>query len=145
MNTDHKQVTVHIDNEFNFEVDEGLKDIITALWRDGCVTSNSCIDNNGSVWIEFPFYGAFELFAQSALFYDNDINGEGFTKFTLWNFIVEYCEKSTVVHEDGYVSDDTFFGNGLVEISFGIRFDKKLLEEFKELFFEVFGGEDVYK
>ena len=141
MNTKHKQVMADIGNEFKFEVDEGLEDIITALWRDGCVTSNSCIDNMGNVWIEFPFYNAFELFAQLALYNDNDINGEGFTRFTLWNFIVEYCEKSTVVYEDGYVSEDTFFGNGLVEISFGIRFDKELLGEFKDLFFEVFGEE----
>lgn len=140
----HKQVEVKINDDFHFSVDKGLEDIIENFFHWEIDTCNSCIDVNGSIWIEFCDFDDWKGFLQLALRNNIVINGAGYKRETLWNFLQEKA-KVTLVFDEEVINDpnneDAFEGTGILVICVGLHFPKELLEDFKELFFEVLPSE----
>ncbi len=140
--TGHEQVRFSVDGDFEICVDRGMEDIIRVLFHWGCHTINSCIDNNGSVWIEFESFGDSRRFMKLALRNCNQINGgpDGFQRETLWDFIEEYGHFELLFDEeviDDPDEENTVIRTGQLQEGVSLRFDKDLLEDFRRLICEV--------
>jgi len=138
---EHKQVEVKIDDDFIISVDEGLEDIIKNFFHWEIDTCNCCIDYKGSVWIEFCDFEDWKQFLQLALRDNIAVDG---SKETLWDFIQEKSDVKLVFDEE--LMDDPnhegeVIGTGVLVICVGLTFPKEELEQFKELFLEVFPPE----
>ena len=59
---DHEQVEIEVRPGLRISVDKGLEKIIMRLWAWDIETDNSCIDNNGKVWIAFASFFDVRLF-----------------------------------------------------------------------------------
>lgn len=132
---EHKQTEILVD-DYPMLVDEGLEDVISNFFHWGIETCNSCIDMEGSVWIEFCDYEDFKLFLKLSLRNHMVINGE---KETLWDFIGKKAKVSLVFDEE-VIEDpnsEDIRGTGALIICVGMKFPKEQLGEFKELFFAV--------
>ena len=138
--TEHKQVEVEVDEDFQILVDEGLEDVIKDFFHWEIETCNSCIDYKGSVWIEFCDFHDWEQFLELALRNNIAVNGTGYNRETLWTFLQEKS-KAKVVFDEEVIDDpnkeDAFLGTGVLVICVGLNFPRELLNEFKELLFEV--------
>ncbi len=137
---EHKQVEVEINEDFHILVDEGLEDIIKDFFHWEIETCNSCIDYKSSVWIEFCDFHDWEQFLELALRNNIAVNGIGQKRETLWNFLQEKS-KAKVVFDEEVINnpndENTFVGTGALVICVGLNFPNELLNEFKELLFEV--------
>jgi hypothetical protein len=137
--TEHKQVEITVD-DYTFTVDKGLEDIIRNFFHWEMETCNSCKNNNGNVWIEFPSFYICHHFMKMVLKNNIAVNGNGYVRETLFDFIQEKVEFSLYFDED-FISDvnsDAVIGNGELEDFVSLRFPKEHLETFRTLFFEVF-------
>lgn len=137
--TEHKQTEIIVDG-YPMLVDEGLEDVIGNFFHWDIETCNSCIDMNGSIWIEFCNYDDWERFLQLALRNNIIINGEGHKRETLWDFLQEKAKVSLVFGEEVIEnpnSEEDVLGTGVLVICVGLKFPKNLLKNFKELVFEV--------
>jgi hypothetical protein len=136
----HKQIEVKIDDDFHILVDEGLEDVIKNFFHFEIETCNCCIDYKGSVWIEFCDFDDWKQFLQLALRNNIAINGMGHKRETLWDFLQKNC-KVKLVFDEELIEDpnkeDAVIGTGVLVICVGLTFPKELLNDFKELFFEV--------
>lgn len=137
----HKQIDLELGDDSYISVDEGLEDIIKNFFHWELETCNSCIDYKGSVWIEFCRYDDWEKFLQLAL--RNKISNEDnkIEKRTLWDFLQEKSNVNLVFDEELIYdpnNEDNFIKTGVLIICVGLKFPKELLDEFKELFFDVF-------
>ncbi len=137
----HKQVEVDIDENFQILVDEGLEDIIRNFFHWEIETCNCCVDYKGSVWIEFCDYDDWKQFLQLSLRNNLEINGTNHVRETLWEFLQEKA-KVNLVFDEQVIEDpnnnDNLLGTGVLVICVGLTFPKEMLEDFKDLFFEVF-------
>ena len=134
--TEHKQTEILID-DYPLLVDEGLEDVIGNFFYWDIETCNSCIDMDGSIWIEFCDYEDWRIFLQLALRDKISSNDEG---ETLWDFLQKKSKVSLVFDEEVIEdpnSDDDVIGTGALIICVGLKFPKNRLEEFKKLFFKV--------
>jgi hypothetical protein len=133
--TEHKQTEIIVDG-YPMQVDEGLEEVIVNFFHWEIETCNSCIDMNGSIWIEFCNYDDWKRFLQLALRNHILINGES---ETLWDFLQKKVEVTLVFDEEVIENpnSDNFMGTGVLVICVGLHFPQELLKEFKELFFEV--------
>lgn len=132
----HKQVEVEIGDDFCIEVDEGLEDIIKNLLLWDLDTCNCCIDYKGSTWIEFCDFQDWEQFLQLVLRHHI---AQGSNRSTLWDFLQEKADVKLVFDEE--LREDPnqeIIGTGVLMICVGLFFPREDLEEFRELFFEVF-------
>ena len=136
----HKQVEIKIDDEFFISVDEGLEDIIKNFFHWEIETCNSCIDYKGLVLLEFCDYDDWKQFLNLSLRHNIVINGAGHKRDTLWDFLQEKS-KVKLVFDEELIEDpnnnDTFLRTGVLVICVGLTFPNELLNEFKELLFEV--------
>jgi hypothetical protein len=137
----HKQVEVDIDENFQILVDEGLEDIIRNFFHWEIETCNCCVDYKGSVWIEFCDYDDWKQFLQLSLRNNLEINGTNHVRETLWEFLQEKA-KVNLVFDEQVIEDpnskDNLLGTGVLVICVGLTFPKEMLEDFKDLFFDVF-------
>jgi hypothetical protein len=137
--TEHKQTEIIVEG-YPILVDEGLEDVIRNFFHWEIETCNSCIDINGSIWIEFCDFNDWKQFLQLALRNNILINGDGYKRITLWDFLQKNAEVTLVFDEEVIESpntEDTVIGTGILVICVGLYFPKELLNDFKELFFEV--------
>lgn len=140
----HKQIDIKIDDDFYISVDEGLEDIIKNFFHWEFETCNSCIDYKGSVWIEFCEYGDWEKFLQLVLRNKIAEKGKDPEKETLWDFLQEKSNVNLVFDEELIEDPNNEEGTvrtGVLIICVGLKFPKELMDEFRELFFEVFPPE----
>lgn len=128
---EHKQVEVDIEilSEYKIKVDEGLEDIISNFFYYKIYTDNSCINNNGSVWISFKNFYACNYFMKCVLNNRILINGKKYVRGTLYDYLEEHSEFK--LHFDKDENDELIS-------SVSLRFPVKDLKRFKALFFEVF-------
>lgn len=137
----HKQIEVVIIDDIIFTVDEGLEEIIKNLWYWGIITCNSCIDNiNDSTWIQFADFSCWDEFLKLALDNEIIINGNGYLRDTLWNFIENESYVKLHSNEDIILDpndDNNVIGTGILRHSVSLRFPKKHLDKFQNLLFEV--------
>jgi len=140
----HKQVELKVDDDFYILVDEGIEDIIKNFFHWEIETCNSCIDYKGSVWIEFCEYKDWEQFLQLSLRNKIMKTGKAPEKETLWDFLQEKS-RVNLVFDEGLIDDpnneEGTVGTGVLIICVGLKFPKELMDEFRELFFEVFPPE----
>lgn len=141
----HKQVEVKINDDYSIWVDEGLEDIIKNFFHWNIETTNSCIDNNGSIWISFPHNNPYsyewKTFLQVALNNSNEKIAKGDETQTLWDFLIEKCEIKLAFCEEIIFDpnkEDEASGTGALQVDVNLRFPKELLKDFKELFYQVF-------
>jgi len=137
---EHKQIEVEIDEDFHIFVDEGLEDIIKNFFHWEIETCNCCIDYKGSIWIEFCDFHDWKQFLQLALRNNIAVKGAGYKRETLWDFLQEKGNVKLVFGEeliDDPNNEDDVVGTGVLVICVGLTFPKELLNDFKELFFEV--------
>ncbi|MDO5835785.1 MAG: hypothetical protein Q4P17_04690 [Methanobacterium sp.] len=137
----HKQVELEVDDDFYILVDEGMEDIIKNFFHWEIETCNSCVDYKGSVWIEFCDYGDWEQFLQLTLRNNIMTKGKHPEKETLWDFLQEKSRVNLVFDEeliDNPNNKEGTVGTGVLIICVGLKFPKELMDEFRELFFEVF-------
>ena len=137
----HKQVELEVDDDFYILVDEGMEDIIKNFFHWEIETCNSCVDYKGSVWIEFCDYGDWEQFLQLTLRNNIMTKGKHPEKETLWDFLQEKSRVNLVFDEeliDNPNNEEGTVGTGVLIICVGLKFPKELMDEFRELFFEVF-------
>jgi hypothetical protein len=138
--TEHKQIEVKITDDFYICVDEGLEDIIKNFFHWEIETCNCCIDYNGSTWIEFCDFHDWKQFLQLALRNNIAVKGGDNKRETLWDFLQEKA-KVKLVFDEELIEDpnkeDGVIGTGILVICVGLTFPKELLDDFKELFFEV--------
>lgn len=137
----HKQVELKVDDDFYILVDEGMEDIIKNFFHWEIETCNSCVDYKGSVWIEFCDYGDWEQFLQLTLRNNIMTKGKHPEKETLWDFLQEKSRVNLVFDEeliDNPNNKEGTVGTGVLIICVGLKFPKELMDEFRELFFEVF-------
>ncbi len=137
---EHKQIEVEIDEDFHIFVDEGLEDIIKNFFHWEIETCNCCIDYKGSIWIEFCDFHDWKQFLQLALRNNIAVKGAGYKRETLWDFLQEKGNVKLVFGEeliDDPNKEDNVVGTGVLVICVGLTFPKELLNDFKELFFEV--------
>lgn len=142
--TGHKQIEVKIEDDFYILVDEGLEDVIKNFFHWEIDTCNSCIDYQGSIWIEFCDFQDWKQFLQLALRNNIAVNADGYNRETLWNFLQEEAKVKLVFDEqviEDSNNEDNFIGTGVLIICVGLSFPKELLNKFKELFFAVFPAE----
>lgn len=134
--TEHKQTEIMVDG-YPMLVDEGLEEVIGNFFHWDIETCNSCMDMDGSIWIEFCNFDDWEQFLQLALRNNILIDGK---HETLWDFLQRKARVKVVfdeeVIEDPNSAEDVT-GTGVLIICIGLYFPKDLLDEFKELFFEV--------
>lgn len=138
---EHKQIEIEIDDDFHILVDEGLEDIIKNFFHWEIDTCNSCIDYKGSVWIEFCDFNDWKQFLQLALRDNIEVKGSDPERETLWDFLQEKVKVKLVYDEelmDDPNNEEETIGTGVLVICVGLMFEKELLDEFTELFFEVF-------
>lgn len=140
--TEHKQTEIIIDY-YPMLVDEGLEDLIINFFHWDIETCNSCIDMDGSIWIEFCDYEDWKRFLQLALRSNIQIKARDHERETLWDFLQK--AKVTLVFDEEVMDDpnrdEEVMGTGVLIICVGLKFPKTRLEDFKELFFEVFPPE----
>ena len=137
---EHKQIEVEIDDDFHIFVDEGLEDTIKNFFHWEIETCNCCIDYKGSIWIEFCDFDDWKKFLQLALRNNIAVNGSGYKRETLWDFLQEKSKVKLVFDEEVIEdpnNEDAVVGTGDLVICVGLTFPKELLNEFKKLFFEV--------
>ncbi|MCE5213306.1 MAG: hypothetical protein LLF83_01115 [Methanobacterium sp.] len=137
--SEHKQTEITVDG-YPMLVDEGLEDVISNFFRWKIDTCNSCIDMEGYIWIEFCDYEDFRQLLQLSLNNNIKINGEEYKRETLWQFLDKKAQVTLVYGEEVIEnpnSPEDIIGTGALVICVGLKFRKTLLEEFKELFFEV--------
>ncbi len=137
---EHKQIEIEIDDDFHILVDEGLEDVIKNFFHWEIDTCNSCIDYKGSVWIEFCDFNDWKQFLQLALRNNIAVKGNDEEKETLWDFLQEKVQVKLVYDEELMEdpnNEEEVVGTGVLVICVGLMFPKELLDEFKELFFEV--------
>lgn len=136
----HKQVEVEIDDDFHILVDEGLEDIIKNFFHWKIETCNCCIDYKELIWIEFCDFHDWKQFLQLALRSNIMVKGGGSKRETLWDFLQEKA-KVKLVFDEEVIEDpnkeDAVVETGVLVICVGLTFPKELLNDFKELFFEV--------
>ena len=135
----HKQREILID-DYPILVDEGLEDIISNFFHWDIETCNSCIDMEGSIWIEFCDFEDWKRFLQLALRHNIIIKADNADRETLWDFLQKANVKLVFDEElmENPNNEDELMGTGLLVICVGLKFPKTRLDEFKELFFEVF-------
>ena len=138
--TGHKQIEVEIDDDFHIFVDEGLEDVIKNFFHWEIETCNCCIDYKGSIWIEFCDFDDWKQLLQLALRNNIAVKGGGSKRETLWDFLQEKG-KVKLVFDEELIEDpnnkEGVIGTGILVICVGLTFPKELLNDFKELFFEV--------
>jgi hypothetical protein len=131
----HKQTEIIVD-DYPMLVDEGLEDVISNFFNWDIETCNSCIDMDGSIWIEFCDFEDWERFLQLALRNNILNNGE---RETLWDFLQK--AKVILVFDEEVIEnpnkEEEVIGTGVLVICVGLKFPKSQLDDFKELFFEV--------
>ena len=134
----HKQSEILID-DYPMLVDEGLEDIISNFFHWDIETCNSCIDMEGSIWIEFCDYEDWKRFLQLALRNNITIKTLNAERETLWDFLQKANVKLVFDEEviENPNKEDDVLGTGVLVICVGLKFPKNQLNEFKELFFEV--------
>lgn len=65
---EHPQVSIQVAPDYTLDVDDGIADLITEIWRVGLTTTLSCQDNrtkeapSGCIWIEFTSAAEAEAF-----------------------------------------------------------------------------------
>lgn len=137
---EHKQVNIKIDDDFVISVDEGLEEIIKNFFHWEIDTCNCCIDYKGSVWIEFCDFNDWKQFLQLVLRNNIAVKGSSNRK-TLWDFLQEKADVKLVYDEELMEdpnNEDAVIGTGVLVICVGLMFPKESLDDFKELFFDVF-------
>jgi hypothetical protein len=72
--TDHPQAQAFHPSGDLIEVDENLVPVLTRMWRRGIVTTDSCQDQEGRVWVEFASQRDVEVFLL-AMFRDDEDEG----------------------------------------------------------------------
>jgi hypothetical protein len=138
--TEHEQVLVRISPRFSFTVDKGLEKIIGNFWDWGLETTNSCIDNNGRIWIEFIDFQTWERFLRLIFKNNLTVNGKTYLRETLWDFLLEKASISISFEEmveDDPDNDNTVIGTGDLFQCIEMRFPKEYFEDFTTLLFEV--------
>ena len=135
----HEQVIVDYFGR-DIEVDKGIEDLLKMIWDNGYRTYNSCKDNNGDIWIEFANSEQFQQMIQLSHTFDNNVNGNGFTKDTLRQFFErEYIKITIYVNDDGYVNgNDEYVSGQNINLSISLRFPKEFKKEFMMLWKETF-------
>ena len=126
----------------SFNVDKEIKDIIINCFHWKFPTVLSCQGgNNENVWIAFEsFYDVKEMM-QLILTHNISINGQGYVRETLFDYIVENVEFNvSFIDETIYDpnNEDTVIPTGRIEYDIGMRFPSEELEHFRKLFYEVF-------
>ena len=145
MSTQHEQVGIFVKNYGFMEVDKGIENIIQTLWHYGFSTANSCIDNFGKIWINFFYFEEVKELYQVALTDHLKLKvypkyGEGKDFDTLYEFFINAC-KLELLFEMEWDFDSNYEDTnptGETEHSISMRFDKKLLPQFRDLFFKLF-------
>jgi hypothetical protein len=138
--TEHEQVEIKIDENFYINVDEGLDNVIKNFFHWEIETCNSCIDMNGSIWIEFCDFNDWRKFLKLALHNNIEVNGANHERETLWDFFQNKSNVKLVFDEEVIENpniEDDVIGTGVLIICVGLTFPKELLNDFKKLFFEV--------
>ena len=135
---EHEQVEIEIFPDCKIKVDKGLEDIISNFFHWKMYTGNSCIDNNGKIWIAFESFYECHHFMKFVLKNRTMINGQGYIRETLYDYLEENAEFKLHFDEEGIVRNDEFIGNGQLTDSVSLRFPAEDLENFRSLFFEVF-------
>ncbi len=138
--TEHEQIEVKIDDEFYIYVDEGLDDVIKNFFHWEIETCNSCIDMNGSIWIEFCDFNHWKKFLELTLRNNIAINDTNHKRETLWDFLQNKSKVKLVFDEEVIENpniEDAIIGTGVLIICVGLTFPKELLNDFKKLVFEV--------
>lgn len=137
---EHEQVKISIGDD-EFLVDKGIEDLILSFNEWGFATANSCIDNHGMVWISFFDIDGVRDFIQLSLVKRNKINGQGFVRETLFDYLTDgmcnwkcdFYERSIIDPRD----NESIIDIGVVRENISLRFPKEDLDKFKRLFFEV--------
>jgi hypothetical protein len=122
----HKQVAIEYGRN-KAEVDEGLADLILAMWRAGIDTDLSCQENFKNIaWIAFPTQEDIRLlsvviFDADRQYFYNKIESQSRTlrsvaKDDKWYTSLDIMERCK------FVSEDEVEGTGDIDISFSIRF-----------------------
>ena len=138
--TEHEQVPVRINRWLSFTVDKGLEKIIKNFWDWKLETDNSCIDNNGRIWISFLDFENWESFLQLVLKHRNTINVDSYVRETLWDFLQAKAAVSVAFDESFEFDPDdanAIIGTGDLVQSISLRFPKEYFEDFTKLLFEV--------
>jgi hypothetical protein len=132
--TEHKQIEILVD-DYPILVDEGLEDVVGNFFHWDIETCNSCIDMDGSIWIEFCNYDDWERFLQLALRNNILIKAEEGERETLWDFLQKANVKLVFDEEviENPNKEDEVIGTGVLVICVGLKFPKNLLKDFKEL------------
>lgn len=136
---EHKQIEIMVEG-YPMLVDEGLEDVISNFFHWDIETCNSCMDMDGSIWIEFCDYDDWKRFLQLALRNNIVIKGSSSIKETLWDFLQNKARVKLVFDEE-VIEDpnhpDEVINTGVLIICVGLYFPKELLKDFKDLFFGV--------
>ena len=143
-NTEHKQVEITVfenKEEYKINVDKGLESVIKNCFRWDFPTNNSCIDNNGMIWICFDYFSDVTRIMQLSLANNTYINGGGWKRETLFEYLSEKAEFDICFSENVIFDpneEDTVIGDGTLGHGVSLRFPKEDFKTFKKLFFEVF-------
>lgn len=120
------------------DIDEGIIDLISVIWRVGYSTYNSCEDNNGEIWIEFDLE-EFKSLCQIAHTFNLD-HGDKYEYDTLSNFMINDCDKTINILDDGYVIEEKneYLPGRNTWFTASIRFDKSQKDKFIKLWKQTF-------
>ena len=131
LEVEHEQVEIFVIDsgiQKTIEVDKGMEDIIENCFHWNFPTNNSCIDNQGFIWICFNSFDAVSQMMQITLSNNTLVNGGGWKRDTLFDFLMENGEFTIVFNE----------GDTSLESNISLRFPKENFLTFKKLFFEIF-------
>ena len=144
LETKHEQVEIFVFDsgiEYKIDVDKGMEDIIKNCFHWDFPTNNSCIDNNGFIWISFNSFQDVSQMMQITLANNTLVNGGGWKRESLFSFLMENGKFEILFDENVVFSpndEDSVIGDGSLDSSISLRFPKENFLIFKKLFFEVF-------
>jgi hypothetical protein len=122
----HKQVRIQHKN-LSANVDEGIADLILAMWRCGIETQMSCQENGpGVTWVSFRRVSDLHLFMKLLLDwsgFEDKIAQPAWSRADILKF-GRWHSKVDIVEGWRWVGDDEIVPNGTILLSYSIRFPK---------------------
>lgn len=115
----------------------GLLDDVTSNMNKSGFETTLCDVYDDIVFIYFGSKDYVDDMMKEVLRYENKVNGSGFVRETLWDFLEKECLLE-IVYSDCSDIDCEIIDDGV-----RLTFTKELLPRFKELFFEVFPKENI--
>ena len=137
---EHNQVEIIVfdgGEEYKIEVDKGIEDVIKNCFHWDFPTNNSCIDNNGFIWIAFDYFQDVRRMMQFLLANNTHINGGGWKRETLFEYLSEKGEFNLCFNENCVFDpneQDTVIGNGTLDCSVSLRFPKQDFIKFGKIY-----------